>query len=71
MNERVSKFLLEGDKFMPDMHLKRPGFTYTACSPFGKNKERIQKIMKTGNTDEIYKNNLDRACFEHDMAYDK
>ena len=56
MNETVNKFLLTGDKFMPDMHLKQPGFTYSACGPFTKNKERIEKFMQTGNTDFIYKN---------------
>ena len=65
------KFLLAGDKFMPEMHLQQPGFTYSACGPFTKNKERIEKFMKTGNTDYNYKNELDRACFQHDMAYGK
>ena len=65
MNEIVNKFLLVGDKFMPEMHLKQPGFTYSACGPFTKNKERIEKFMQTGNTDFIYKNELDRACFQH------
>ena len=50
---------------------KQPGFTYNACGPFTKNKERIEKFMKTGNTDFIYKNEFDKACFEHDMAYGK
>ena len=54
---------------MPEMHLKQPGFTYSACGPFTKNKERIEKFMKTGNTDFIYKNELDKAFFQHDMAY--
>ena len=71
MNEIVNKFLLVGDKFMPEMHLKQPGFTYSACGPFTKNKERIEKFMQTGNTDFIYKNELDKACFQHDMAYGK
>ena len=53
MNETVNKFLLLGDKFMPEMHLKQPGFTYSACDPFTKNKERIEKFMQTGNTDFI------------------
>ena len=56
MNEIVNKFLLVGDKFMPEMHLKQPGFTYSACSPFTKNKERIEKFMQTGNKDFIYRN---------------
>ena len=71
MNEIVNKFLLVGDKFMPEMHLKQPGFTYSACGPFTKNKERIEKFMQTGNTNFIYKNELDKACFQYDMAYGK
>ena len=71
MNEIVNKFLLVGDKFIPEMHLKQPGFTYSACGPFTENKERIEKFMQTGNTDFIYKNELDKACFQHDMAYGK
>ena len=71
MNKIINKFLLAGDKFMPEMHLRQPGFIYSACGPFTKNKERIEKFMKTGNTDFIYKNELDRACFQHDVAYEK
>ena len=69
MNEKVNKFLLAGDTFMPEIHLKQPGFTYSACGPFTKNKERIRKFMQTGATDFIYKNEPDKACFQHDMAY--
>ena len=54
---------------MPEMHLKQPGFTYSACGPFTKNKERIQKFKETGDASYIYKNELDRACFQHDMDY--
>ena len=54
---------------MPEMRLKQPGFTYRACCPFTKNKERIQKFNETGDTSYIYKNELDKACFQHDMAY--
>ena len=54
---------------MPEMHLKQPGFTYSACEPFTKNEERIQKFKDTGDTNYIYKNELDKACFQHDMAY--
>ena len=71
MNEIINKFLLAGDKFMPEMHLRQPGFTYSACGPFTKNKERIKKFMQTGNTRFIYKNKLDKACFQRDMAYGK
>ena len=69
MNEIVNMFLLAGDKFMPEWHLKQPGFTYSACRPFTKNKERIQKLKETGDTSYIYKTELDKACFQHDMAY--
>ena len=71
MNEIINKFLLVGDKFMPEMHLRQPGFTNSACAPFTKNKERIEKFMKTVNTDFIYRNELDKVCFQHDMAYGK
>ena len=71
MNEIVNKFLLVVDKFMPEMHLKQPGFTDIACGPFTKNKERIEKFMQIGDTDFIYKNELDKACFQHDKAYGK
>ena len=72
MNEIVNTFLLVGDKFMPEMHLKQPGaYNNSDCGPFTKNKERIEKFMQTGNTDFIYKNELDKACFQHDMAYGK
>ena len=53
------------------MHLKQHGFTYSTCDLFTKNKQRVQKFMQTVNTDYIYKNDLDKACFQHDMAYDK
>ena len=69
MNEIVNKFLLAGDKFMLQIHLKQPGFTYSACGPFTKNKERIQKYKETGDTNYIYKNELVKACFQHDMPY--
>ena len=69
MNKRVNKVLLAGDKFMPEMHLKQPGFTYSACGSFTKNKERIQKFKETGDTSYIYKNELDKACFQHDIPY--
>ena len=71
MNEIVNKFLLAGDKFMPELHLKQPGFTYSACGSFAKNKERIEKFMQTRNMDFIYTSELDKACFQHDMAYGK
>ena len=63
MNEIVNKCLLLGDKFMPEMHLKQPDLTYSVCGLFTKNKQRIEKFMQTGNTNFIYKNELDKACF--------
>ena len=67
MNEMVNQFLLTGDKFMPEMHLKHPGFTHSACEPFTKNKKRIQKFKETGDTNYIYKNDLGRPCFQHGL----
>ena len=63
MNEIVSK--------MPELHLKQSGFTYSACGPFNRNKERIEKFIQTGNTDFIYWNELHKACFHHHMASGK
>ena len=71
MNEIANKFLLVGDKFIPEIHLKELDFTYSACGSLIKNKERIEKFMHTGKTDFIYKNKLDKACFQHDMVYSK
>ena len=69
MNEIVTKCLLAGDKFMSEIRLRQPGFTYSACRPFKKNKERIQKFKETGDSECIYQNELDKGCFQHDMAY--
>ena len=63
MNEIVSKFLLPGVKYMPEMHLKQPGFTYSACGPFTKNNERIQKFKEIGDTSYIYKKSLIKLVF--------
>ena len=54
MNQVINKFLLAGDKFMPEMYLRQPGFTYSVCGPFTKNKKRIQKFMQTRNLRNIY-----------------
>ena len=56
---------------MSEMHLRQRGFTYSACVPFPKNKKSIEKFIETGNTDFIYRNELDKDCFQHDMAYGK
>ena len=69
MDYVIDKPLLARDKFMPEMHLRQPGFTYSACGPFTKNKERIQKFKQIGDSKYIYRNELDKACFEHGMAY--
>ena len=69
MNKIINTFLLAGDKFMPEMRLRQPGFTYSACGPFTKHKERINKFMNTGDTRFIYRNDLDKASFQHDSAY--
>ena len=50
---------------------KQPGLTYSACGIFTKNKERTENFMQTGNADYIYRNDLDKACFQHDMAHRK
>ena len=69
MNNVINKFLLAGDKFMPEIHLRQPQFTYSACGPFTKHKQRIQKFKETEDTNYIYENELDTACFAHDAAY--
>ena len=69
MNDIINKFLLAGDKFMPEMHLRKPQFTCSAYGPF-KNKQRIKKFKKTGDTKYIRRNELDKACSQHDMVYE-
>ena len=73
MNNLINKFLLAGDKvyikFMPEMHLRQPQFVYSACEPFTRHKQRINKFKQTDDTRYIYRNELDKACFQHDSAY--
>ena len=69
MNNVINKFLLAGDKFMPEMHLRQPHFVYSACGPFTRDKERIKEFKSTGDTRYFYRNELDKACFQHDSAY--
>ena len=69
MNNVINKFLLADDKFMPEMHLRQPQFVHSACGPFTRYKERIKKFKQTGDTRYIYRNELDKACFQHDSAY--
>ena len=66
MNKIINKFLLTTDKFMPELYLKQPGFTYSACGPFTKHRERIQKFRERENLKYLYRNELDKA---HDPAY--
>ena len=69
MNNIINKFLLAGDKFMPEVHLRQPRLVYSACGPFTRNKERIKKFKQIGGTCYIYRNELDKACFQHDSVY--
>ena len=69
MNNIINKVLLAGDKFMSEMHLRQPQFVYSTCGPFTRHKERIKKLKQTGDTHYIYRNELDKACFQHDSAY--
>ena len=69
MNKIFNKFLLTGENFMPELHLKLPGFTYRVCGPFTKHCESIHKFRETGNLKHVHRNELDKACFAHDAAY--
>ena len=60
---------MTGDRFIPELQLKQPGFTYSACRPFTKHRERLQKYRETNNLKHLYRNELDKACFAHDAAY--
>ena len=69
MNNVVNKFLLAGNKLMSEMHLRQPQFIYSACGPFTRHKERLKEFKRTGDTRYTYRNELDKACFQHDSAY--
>ena len=69
MNKIFHKFLFAGEKFMPELHLKQPGFTYSACGPFTKHREKIQSFREISNLKHVYRNELDKAYFAHDAAY--
>ena len=69
MNNVINQLLLVSDKFMPDMHLRQPQFVYSACGPFTSHKERIKEFKRKGDTRYIYRNELDKACFQQDSAY--
>ena len=69
MNKFISKFLLTWDKFIRELHLKQPGFTYSACGPFGKHREGTQKFRQTVNLRHLYWNESSKDFFAHDAAY--
>ena len=71
MSKIIHRFLLTGDKFMPELHLKQLGVTYSACGPFNKPRERIQTIREIGNLKHLYRNELDETCFARDAAYSR
>ena len=56
---------------MPEMHLKQPGFTYSGCGPFAKSKDKTQNFMQKGHKDYIYRDDLNKACFQHDKSCGK
>ena len=68
MTKIINTFLLTGDTFMPELHLKQPGFTHSSCGPFTKHRERIQKFRESGNLNHWYRNELDEACFSHNAS---
>ena len=71
-NDITNKFLLIGDKFMPEMHLWDPKVKkYSACGPFTRHQQRINEFMRDGKLSHVTKNKLDAACFQHDSAYNK
>ena len=70
MNQTVNRLLLVDDKIMPQIYLKLRRFTYSACRPFTKNKERTQIFKETGDLRHIYRNKLDKTCFQHNMAHE-
>ena len=69
MNQIIKKNLLTGDTFMPEMHIRQPGFTYSACGLFTKHKKEFKNSCKQEKKNDIYGNELDKACFAHDAAY--
>ena len=69
MNKIINTFLLTVQKFIPELLLKQPEFSYNACRPFKKHRERIQKFRETDNLKHLYRNELEKACFAHDVTY--
>ena len=69
MYKIINKFLLTGNKFMPELYLKHLGFTYTTCAQFTKHCEGIQKLRETSNLKDLQRNELDKAFFAHYAGY--
>ena len=69
MHETVNRFLSGGDKSMPKMQQRQPGFIFSVCGSFTKNKEIIQKFKEVGESRYIYQNELDKSCLQHDMVH--
>ena len=69
MNKTITKFLLAGEKFMSELHLRQPGFTNCICGPFTKHNEKIQTFNEVGNLKYFYWNQFDKACFACDTVY--
>ena len=69
MNKIIHKLLFTGDKFMSELHLKEPRFTYSSCRPFTEHREKVQRFRETDNLKYLYRNKLDKACFAHDAGY--
>ena len=63
MNKIINKFLMTGDKSMPELHLRQPGIIYSACRPFTKHRERTQKFIEAGELKHLYRNKVGKACF--------
>ena len=71
-NSILNKFLLAGDKFMHELHLVDPIVKkYSTCGPFTKHTQIIQDFLNTGKLSYIYENDLDKTCFQRNMAYKK
>ena len=68
MNKIINKLLSAWDTFMPELHFKQLGFTYSACGPFNKYCEKIQKFIETGSLKYLHITELEKPCFAHDGA---
>ena len=69
MNKIINKYLLTGDKFKSELYLERLGFNFSACDLFAKHRGRIPTFRETNNLRQLFINELDKACFDHDAVY--